>query len=250
MDLYPLLLYILLAICPVVFVTLLYIPAPYGRHAKSGWGLTIDGRVGWVLMEQPAVITIAVLYWLNKDQIAWVNIIFLLIWQFHYLYRTFIFPMRLEGVKKNFPLTIVLFAIIFNIWNGYLNGYWLFGLNPIHAISELYKPHFYIGLGVFVFGFSLHYTSDKTILGLRKNKGPGYHIPYGGGFRWVTNPNYLGEFIQWCGWAILTWSLAGAAFALFTLANLLPRAIANHKWYKEKFEDYPEERKVFFPYIF
>ena len=33
--------------------------------------------------------------------------------------------------------------------------------------------------------------------------------------RYVRHPNYLGEIVQWTGWAIMTWSLAGLAFALF-----------------------------------
>ena len=30
----------------------------------------------------------------------------------------------------------------------------------------------------------------------------------------------------------------------WTIFNLLPRAISHHKWYKEKFEDYPKEGKI------
>ena len=43
------------------------------------------------------------------------------------------------------------------------------------------------------------------------------------------------------------WTWAGAAFAFFTTANLLPRALAHHRWYHEKFPDYPRERKAIVP---
>ena len=91
---------------------------------------------------------------------------------------------------------------------------------------------------------------DAVIRGLRKEGESGYAVPRGGMFRWVGSPNYLGEMIQWIGWAVLTWSLAGVAFALFTVCNLLPRAIANHRWYQQQFSDYPANRKILLPGIY
>ena len=84
---------------------------------------------------------------------------------------------------------------------------------------------------------------------LRQPGETGYKIPRGGTYRWVSCPNYLGEMLQWLGWAIASWSLAGAAFAVFTLANLLPRAIAVHRWYKDEFPDYPPARRAVIPYL-
>jgi len=74
-----------------------------------------------------------------------------------------------------------------------------------------------------------------------------YKIPNGGLFRWISCPNYLGEIIEWVGWALATWSLPGMSFALWTAANLIPRAISHHKWYKTKFKDYPHRRKAIIP---
>jgi hypothetical protein len=65
----------------------------------------------------------------------------------------------------------------------------------------------------------------------------------------VSCPNYLGEIIEWSGWALATWSLAGAAFALYTIANLAPRAVAYHRWYRESFNDYPPARRALLPFI-
>ena len=48
----------------------------------------------------------------------------------------------------------------------------------------------------------------------------------------------------------MTWSLAGLAFVLFTFCNLAPRALANHRWYRERFADDPPERKVLLPGIY
>jgi hypothetical protein len=33
------------------------------------------------------------------------------------------------------------------------------------------------------------------------------------------------------------------------LANLLPRALAHHRWYKQRFPEYPSERKAIFPFL-
>ena len=54
-------------------------------------------------------------------------------------------------------------------------------------------------------------------------------------FRYVSSANYLGEFIEWTGFAVLTWSWAGAVFALWTFANLAPRAARIHLRYSKEF---------------
>ena len=46
-----------------------------------------------------------------------------------------------------------------------------------------------------------------------------------------------------------SWSLPGAAFALYTAANLLPRALASHSWYREQFPDYPAQRRALLPFL-
>ena len=68
-------------------------------------------------------------------------------------------------------------------------------------------------------------------------------------FERVSCPNYFGEILEWLGWAIATWSPAGLAFFVWTVANLTPRAIAHHKWYKDEFENYPDERKALIPFL-
>ena len=68
-------------------------------------------------------------------------------------------------------------------------------------------------------------------------------------YGFVSCPNYLGEVMIWTGWAIATWSLAGLSFAVFTAANLVPRALANHRWYRETFPDYPRTRRAVIPWL-
>ena len=89
--------------------------------------------------------------------------------------------------------------------------------------------------------------SDAMLRNLREPGEEGYKIPQGGLYKWVSCPNYLGEIIQWAGWAVVTWSLPGLAFALWTVANLAPRAYSNHNWYQDHFLEYPPERKALVP---
>ena len=70
-----------------------------------------------------------------------------------------------------------------------------------------------------------------------------------GVFKWISCPNYFGEILEWIGWALATWSLAGLSFAVWAIANLVPRARANHKWYLENFAEYPRSRKALIPKI-
>jgi 3-oxo-5-alpha-steroid 4-dehydrogenase 1 len=154
--------------------------------------------------------------------------------------------MRPSG--KTFPMLLVGFAIAFNLLNGYNNGTALVAAGLQDA--ALATPHFLGGAVLLVSGFAIHFHADRTIRRLRKPGESSYGIPRGGLFRWVTSPHYLGEILQWTGWAILTWSLAGLAFALFTVCNLLPRALSNHRWYRQQFPDYPRERRILVPYLF
>lgn len=250
MNLYQIFLTIQMVAIPIVYISLRFTTAPYGRHSVKGWGPVINSRLAWILMELPAVLTIAIIYWMNASEIPSINLIFLFIWEFHYVYRTFYFPFRLKRVRNNFPILLVVFAVVFNIINGGINGMYIFHIRPVETMTFFMSAHFVTGLLIFITGFLIHFQSDRIILSLRKDPNDQYAIPEGGLFTYITNPNYFGEFIQWCGWAILTWSVAGLAFALFTLANLLPRAASNHRWYKHTFPEYPAERKIFFPGLY
>jgi protein-S-isoprenylcysteine O-methyltransferase Ste14 len=89
--------------------------------------------------------------------------------------------------------------------------------------------------------------ADAVLRGLRKPGETGYAVPHGGTYRFVTSPNYLGEIVEWVGFAIAAQSYAALAFAVFTVANLAPRARSHHRWYREKFADYPTSRKILLP---
>jgi 3-oxo-5-alpha-steroid 4-dehydrogenase 1 len=235
-------------LCPVVLLSLLAVSAPYGRHHRAGWGPTLPNRLAWFLMELPALLVITILVLaspVREQPQAWVPLAF---WLFHYAYRTVVFPMLMRPSERSFPLLLVVFAIAFNSLNGYNNAAAL--IEAGREAAALLTPRFLLGVMLFVAGFAIHVQSDRIIRKLRKPGESGYAVPSGGMFRWVGSPHYFGEIVQWAGWAVMTWSLAGLAFALFTFCNLAPRAISNQRWYRENFPDYPPERRILIPGVF
>ena len=96
----------------------------------------------------------------------------------------------------------------------------------------------------------LNIHADNVLLSLRKPGETEYGVPNRGAFRFISCPNYLGEILEWTGWAVATWSLGGLAFCVFTAANLIPRARSNHRWYRENFSDYPPNRRALIPGVF
>jgi 3-oxo-5-alpha-steroid 4-dehydrogenase 1 len=235
--------WIWIGIAVVVFFLLLFINAPYGKFTKTTWGPLIDNKLGWFLME--VVVIGAVLFFVltghNHQTIA--GIVMLLLFGLHYFHRTFIYPLRIKTKGKKTPLVIILMGIAFNLINGLLIGYYFGNFNE-YPKSWLICPQFIIGVIIFFTGMIINWQSDTILINLRKHGETGYKIPYGGMFKYVSSPNLLGEITEWAGFMVMTWSLPGLAFFVWTFANLIPRALANHKWYLATFADYPKDRKA------
>lgn len=231
-------------------VTLFVVDAPYGRHQRAGWGPQIPTRLGWVLMESPASLFFLYFYFNGMNAFSVVPLILLLMWQAHYMHRSFIYPFLIKvKAGATTPLAIILPGALFCGVNGYLNGSYVSHYADHLTAGWLLDIRFWIGFLLFCYGYYLNKSSDSILRNLRGNSDTGYKIPYGGGFELVSMPNYLGEILTWVGFAIASWSLPGLAFVVFTLANLVPRAVTNHKWYLEKFPDYPKNRKAIIPYL-
>ena len=233
----------------IVFCLLFFVSAPYGRHERPGWGLKINNRLSWIVMEIVSPLSLSYFFLMGTGEKPFVVWIFFALWWLHYFNRSFIFPFRIKSQHKEVPVLITLFAIFFNTVNGFVNGYYLGNFAADYTSEWLYDFRFIIGLALFFTGFLINFQSDEILLKLRKPGESGYKIPYGGLYKYISCPNYFGECIEWIGFAVLTWSLPGVAFAMWTVANLAPRAILNHRWYLEKFTNYPSERKAFVPFL-
>ena len=250
---YILFLWIMVAIAIFVFITLFIVPAGYGQMIKKKWGKSIDNRLGWVVMEIPVVIAILTLWLLSNRKFETVPIVFICIFNLHYIQRTFIFPLLIRG-KDRMPVIIMMFGMVFNTANAFMQGCWIFYESPdgLYSNEWLKTPQFILGTMIFLCGFVINLHSDHIIRNLRKPGDTEFHIPKGGMFKYVTSANYFGEFTEWVGWAILTLSFPGLVFAIWTFANLAPRAHSLRKWYSGKFgEEFDKlNRKRIIPFIF
>jgi steroid 5-alpha reductase family enzyme len=232
----------------VTFVTLRFLPAPYGRYARTGWGPTLSARRAWLLMESPAVLFFAAVYLLGRHRAEAAPLALLCLWQLHYVYRALFFPFLLLGSAKRMPLVVALLGMAFNFLNGFINARWISDLGH-YDTAWLVDPRFLVGAAAFVLGLAVNASADRTLLRLRPPGDTGYYIPKGRLFRWVSCPNFLGEIVEWFGWALASWSWAGLAFAVYTFANLAPRAFAHHAWYRARFPEYPRRRRALLPFL-
>jgi len=196
-ETYKTLILIWMGIAAAIFLLLLRVTAPYGRHASAKWGPQVSNRMGWVVMEAPGM---------------------------------------------------MLMAIIFNLANGFFLGYYF-------AHFAEYSPGDFLGAGfitgtiLFAAGMFLNWDYDNRLIHLRKPGETGYKIPRGGLFKYISCPNLMGEVIEWTGYAIMSWNLPALSFLVWTIANLVPRAISHHRWYKKNFDNYPEKRKAIIPFV-
>jgi protein-S-isoprenylcysteine O-methyltransferase Ste14 len=226
----------------IIFPINLIYKAPYGRHTSKKWGISIDNKLGWIIMELPALLICPAIYFYFKVDFD-ISIMFICLWIIHYFNRTIIFPFRIKTKGKKMPLAIVLSAFFFNIVNGSINGYFLSNIN-LHSVSIFLITGFLL----FVLGLYINISSDNKLINLRKIK-KGYFVPKGGLFKYISCPNFFGEILEWFGFALMTFNIGSLSFFIWTCCNLIPRALAHHTWYKNKFNEYPKERKAILPFL-
>ena len=202
-----------------------------------------------MLMEMPVLVIF--LYFVltgtaEKNAVLWIIVI---LFSLHYIHRSVIYPFRIKTQGKRMPLLIALLAVCFNTVNGSVNGYYLGTLQHQYGGPWLTDPRFIVGVFLFLAGMYINISADEHLIHLRKNRTNGYQIPYGGLFNLISCPNFFGEIMEWLGFAILCWSLPALSFFVWTLCNLIPRAMDHHRWYKKQFADYPLNRKAVLPYL-
>lgn len=237
----------------IVFFALHRINAGYGMMGSKKWGPAINNRLGWFIMELPAFACFAVIWALSPRGDDPAPCVMGALFELHYFQRTFIFPFLIRG-KNQMPLAIIAMGMVFNTINAYMIGGWLFYLAPV----DLYTPHwllsplFFLGTFMFLIGMAINLHSDHIIRSLRSPGDSRHYIPTKGMYRYVASANYFGETVEWVGFAILSWSVAGAVFALWTFCNLAPRARAIHKKYSVEFgESYTMlGRRYIIPFLY
>ncbi|CAI4228514.1 unnamed protein product [Auanema sp. JU1783] len=217
--------------------------AGYGRY-DSTVKLEIPAKLAWLLQECPSFL-IPTYYFLSCNSYDGRFVLMLFI--IHYAQRSIYYPIVVTSSKGS-PLHIFFAAVLFCTYNGYMQGSW-------HALffkstNFFSNPLTYIGTAVFFLGMIINIQSDSILRNLRKPGELGYKIPRGGLFEYVSGANYFGEIVEWLGFALVARSLPSVAFAIFTISNIGPRAIQHHRYYLEKFEDYPKNRKAIIPFVY
>jgi 3-oxo-5-alpha-steroid 4-dehydrogenase 1 len=241
----------------VVFVISWFLPSPYGRFASSRLGVSVGPRLGWFLMELPATLSFLFFFATGPRRADVVPLVFLFMWLVHYANRGFVFPLKMRvarGDRASFSLVVIVTGWAVTSLHGYFHAAFFTRLGGHYTTAWLLDPRFIAGLVLYYTCYVLTLHSESIIRNLRTPEEvaagtKSYRIPRGGLFRWVTSPCYLTELGAWAGFALCTWSLAGVFIFLISTANLVPRAFATHRWYRERFRDYPPERKALIPYV-
>lgn len=237
----------------VVFVCLFFVDAGYGKFYQPKWGPSVDNKLGWTLMEAPVFVAMLALWWFSELKTDIVRIVFLFLFEIHYFHRSFIFPRQIRG-KSKMPLSIIFMGALFNTLNAFMQGGWIFYFSSadMYGTSWLHGLPFILGTVIFFAGMAVNIQSDSIIRNLRQPGDTAHYLPKGGMFRYVTSANYFGEFVEWVGFAVLTWSWAGAVFALWTFANLAPRAARIYDLYSREFPEELDTQKTkrMIPFIY
>lgn len=236
---------VMACVAVVVFVSLFFVDAGYGKFYDKKWGPSVNNKLGWVLMESPVFVAMLVLWLCSNRTGDVVRLAFLFLFELHYIQRSFVFPFRLRG-NSRMPLSIIVMGVVFNLLNAMMQGGWIFYVSPdsYYGPDWMMNPQFIIGFLVFIIGMFINIQSDDIVRNLRQPGDTKHYLPKTGMFRYVTSANYFGELLEWIGFAILTWSWSGAVFALWTFANLGPRAARIYKRYQQEFGDELDARRT------
>ena len=175
----------------------------------------------------------------------------------HYVHRSFVFPFLIHSSKNN-PLEITLMAFVFCFFNSLMINRSIFCLIIDYELKSFWLNYFF-GLAIFGIGMYINIHSDYSMIKQRnenKDANNKYIIPRGFMYELISCPNYFGELTEWLGFFILSNSFSGLVFFISTFANLFPRAIQYHQWYKTKFkEEFAtdknlSQRKSIVPFLF
>ncbi|KAJ1552385.1 hypothetical protein HK405_011536, partial [Cladochytrium tenue] len=177
----------------------------------------------------------------------------LVLWCLHYFNRSVVHTLVCPSIRP-WPVVLLLIAVSFNAANAYVNGSAAAALVNSAGRPWLSDPRFLLAVAGFLAAMAANVAADHTLFALRRARrvspqpalvagrpdagsaSGDYGIPRGSLFELVSCPNYLAELMEWTLYsAASSWSPAAVTFTLFTAANLVPRAISTHRWYRVYF---------------
>ena len=247
------LIYGMIGLALVVFVSLYFVTAGYGQYRTKQWGWSINNKAAWVLMELPVFIVMLCIWSCSPLKWQLPQLVLFCLFELHYFQRSLVFPFLMNG-KSKMPVAIMSMGILFNVINGVIQGgglYWFPNPDFAEGAKYLLRPNAIIGILLFFVGMAVNLHSDHVIRHLRKPGDTKHYLPEKGMYRYVTSANYLGEIVEWTGFAIAAATLAAWVFPLWTAANLVPRAHAIYNRYREEFgKKALATRKRIIPFIY
>jgi hypothetical protein len=251
----------------ITFFILFFIPAYYGRYSNRKRFLMFSDQFAWIFQESPCVYISLYYLWdfIRSPSFAWnafniFRIFLVLLFTVHYVHRSLIYPLKMKmgKAKRTFPIEISLMAFTFCVVNSVLQCRSILYFSDYEEKSEQQFSKFLTrncirllyGIGLFALGMWLNISHDYHLIQLRnKKEDQGYVIPEYFLFKYISCPNYFGEILEWIGFALMANTLSAWIFIFSSFSNLYPRALTHHKWYKNKFENYPKDRKAIVPLV-
>ncbi|EPY32742.1 3-oxo-5-alpha-steroid 4-dehydrogenase 1 [Strigomonas culicis] len=256
-----------LASAAVTYLAVTYVTvAPFGRYAaQTRVPIAIPNTLSWMLQEAPTVwnVLFFVLYEYpsayqqyhtrsaagGTDAQPYVHLVMealallrlpLLLFLFHYIHRSFIFPLFLGRSRNDTPLHVTLSATAYCLFNGRLQLLASITLYPVphDAGGGASLVEFFFNRGAqsslclvwllalvalggsycFFRGMYINMMSDYMLIDLRRQRQrplardhqtaevralkQNYAIPYGFYFEHVSCPNFYGELVEWLGYAV------------------------------------------------
>ena len=67
----------------VVFVSLFFVDAGYGKFYDKKWGPAVNNKLGWVLMESPVFFAMLLLWYFSDRRDGLVRLAFLFLFELH-----------------------------------------------------------------------------------------------------------------------------------------------------------------------
>jgi len=227
----------------------------YGKFGEAAT-FSVPPQVGWWLMELPVTLSFGFFFFHRPgpQQKALVPRICAAVMCMHYAYRGWIYPYLLRphpGARNNFSLVPALGGSLVTITHGYLNARWFAEHGRHLKRSWLKDPRFIVGALLYISGFITLVYHDYLMRELRASPGPRYRIPRGGLFEYATQAVYFCELWTWLGFFLLSWGPNGLFILGVSLANLVPRSVATHRWYLQHFGSEYEQlgRSYLIPFI-
>ena len=247
------LIYGMLGLAVVVFISLYFVTAGYGQFRTRQWGWSINNKLAWMLMEVPVFLVMLGIWWSSPLKWNLPQLVLFGLFELHYFQRSLVFPWLLKG-QSRMPVVIMLMGVLFNLINGFLQGGGLYLFpNPDfqEGASYLLRWNAIVGILLFIVGMAINLHSDHVIRHLRQPGDTRHYLPQKGMYRYVTSANYMGEIMEWIGFALAAATPAAWVFPIWTAANLVPRAHAIYNRYKEEFgKEALADKKRIIPFIY